>query len=839
MKLYDYEKVRTIASSKYPIGAQRIWQNPANDDIFFVDATDDTQVVITRDEGSSIETADVGSQAITAIGATTNKFYMVSHDVSLENLYVEEIDLTGDTSPLSILSMDLDPSTDLSGDVFLLDDDIHVLVARQTGAFGVDNYITLHRYDESADTWHTDEDVIQIGVNMETQKVGMAGIVGNDFYCVVENDGDCYVLFYDKSTTTFSNLKTISGVTLPNDLENRWVVYDSIDNISFLVNDSGTLKYKTYNITDDEVSGDAELDAIVGSEKLFDGDERGFDPNDNEVYKISKNTAPAVLYLISTFDFDDNIAGITDNYIIDDSGNLYKVTDKSDEFSKMDCQLEMQNYSKAELKGELAVGGNQVIEIYDDDDSLLFRGRVSEEVGWGSDVEIRAEGLDKTALNAQIDLSYSSSTSVQTIVQAAIDEVSNYLYYTNTSIPDPSISTVCEYESAKLVDVLDEMADIIDGIWYITPNGKVYLHKITSQEALDHNWDYSGTYSFGQGGNEDADDEVGDKGTYITFVDFEYIYEGNVEIVADWQNHANVLEFTSDERAGYDPFFTHNISQATSGTREFRIGATDITSSHWIFGLRDGEDWIVRLRFYDSALDYYDGSSWIEVQSISADAFYNIKIQWYSNDTFDLTVEDTLQLDGIATHDNQSSGVDTFFCWEQGDSTGKLYLDAWGDPDNDDDYSVGDNRPKLSANTGNISLPKYKLDNTKFNYIHLYGRNYIESDGDSKDQSDIDLNGKEELIRYYKGVSTLSELQNIASQLINRDGINTSPITIDFQYENELYIQPGKIIDFVFNLIDRLNTLTEYTIKRVKVGKDGWTMMRLSNSTFQEGREYE
>lgn len=195
---------------------------------------------------------------------------------------------------------------------------------------------------------------------------------------------------------------------------------------------------------------------------------------------------------------------------------------------------------------------------------------------------------------------------------------------------------------------------------------------------------YKGTYNFGS--------ELGETGTDIGFVDAATLYDGACEIISEWQGHRNVLRLQDDATGGEDPYIVHIEPQATSGTREFWIGTNDVTK-YWQFILYEiGVDYIVRLRMYDSALDYCDnGLVWQEIQAIANDTPYHIKIVWRADNTFDLYLNGTLKVDNQATHKDQVSGIDRFILQGLGDSEDYVYLDAYGDPDNDPYYTVGDN----------------------------------------------------------------------------------------------------------------------------------------------------
>lgn len=199
---------------------------------------------------------------------------------------------------------------------------------------------------------------------------------------------------------------------------------------------------------------------------------------------------------------------------------------------------------------------------------------------------------------------------------------------------------------------------------------------------------YPATYNF----KDDAVKDYTSTPTDLGFVDSASLYNGTLAVVSSWQSHRKVLRLQDDATPGEDPYIRHIETQATSGTREFYVGTNNITK-YWEFMLYEtGNGSIVRLRITDSALDYLDsGDVWQEIQAVSNDTLYHFKVVWRVDNTFDLYVAGILKVDNQATNKNQVAGPTYFQLRGWGDSTDYVYLDAYGDPDNDANYNIGDN----------------------------------------------------------------------------------------------------------------------------------------------------
>jgi len=175
-------------------------------------------------------------------------------------------------------------------------------------------------------------------------------------------------------------------------------------------------------------------------------------------------------------------------------------------------------------------------------------------------------------------------------------------------------------------------------------------------------------------------------------VDSSTLYDGACEIVAEWQGHKKVLRLTDDATAAEDPFIYHNETQATAGTREFWIGSNDVNTPIFDLFFYEEITSIIFLMINANNLYYRDSVDAFQVvQAIADDTLYQVKVVWRADNTQDIWVDGVLKVDNVATNNNQTSGINRLRLRARGDTTSYLYLDAYGDPDNDANYEVGDN----------------------------------------------------------------------------------------------------------------------------------------------------
>ena len=321
------------------------------------------------------------------------------------------------------------------------------------------------------------------------------------------------------------------------------------------------------------------------------------------------------------------------------------------------------------------------IDILDDSNNILFTGYINTKSRNNAGIyKFKCSGMANEIFERTYDKSFSSDKTSEKL-QDIIDNGLEFCYR-DSSIT--ATTTDYSYEYNRACIYIFNLARYLERqVVYIEPDGKVISRDY--DDLVKASEYYLGTHNF-------RDEADGTSGTDIDFVDNATLYNGACHIISDWQGHRKVLRLTDDATPGEDPNITHIETQATAGTREFWVGTNDVTEEWDFYLFEAGHDYIVRLRITDSALDYRDSvDAWQEIQAVVNDTLYHLKIVWRADNTFDVYVDGILQVDNQATNNNQASGVNRFIikCW--GDSTKYIYLDAYGDPDNDANYNVGDN----------------------------------------------------------------------------------------------------------------------------------------------------
>ncbi|MEA3248449.1 MAG: hypothetical protein U9Q73_01960 [Nanoarchaeota archaeon] len=203
---------------------------------------------------------------------------------------------------------------------------------------------------------------------------------------------------------------------------------------------------------------------------------------------------------------------------------------------------------------------------------------------------------------------------------------------------------------------------------------------------------YNATYSF--------TGETGETGTDIDFIDSETSYDGGSEVIAELDGHSEVLQHTDDATAGEDPDWSHNFdTNHNRGITEYWWRAENLANNpyptiHWY------EDatmcFRIRLTNANKIGTVNPPAGWDDFATFNNDQWYHIKVEWYSDNTFDIWLDNVLEVDGYSMESNQVTGINKIRYGTWGDTTESQWFDAWGE-NWDENYDIGGNNASTFA----------------------------------------------------------------------------------------------------------------------------------------------
>ena len=472
----------------------------------------------------------------------------------------------------------------------------------------------------------------------------------------------------------------------------RGISFDGIDFLSFtLTKDADGKEYLYSYSTIDEPVGFTELAeyniALQLDRNTASGVfEKGFSIDASKtVYEIKARLGGIRQLQKMSAITDAVIIAITDNFLMNDDGDMFEFSDVTKEISTIrytDGIIGVEKRGIFTVHPDFHINWNEgdSIKIYDDNDLLEFHGLITNKNRGNNGLYVyKIDSFTNEIYRKTYENAYTGDDT-DTKQKDIIDNACDFCYRSSSIV-----GTTTNYDYAYNRDLiyLFWLARFLERqVPYVEPDGKIWTK---AHDGLAKNdMIYPGTYI--------NNPTLGLTGTDIPFVDSATLHDGAVEIVSDWQSHRKVLRLQDDVTGGEDPTITHNETQATAGTREFWFGTNNVNQTWSITLNENGVGTIIGFRIFGTDIDWLDsGAIWQKIDDAANDILYHIKIVWRTDNTHDIYVNGTKEVDNQATRRNMTSGIDEFTITASSDSNQYCYLDAYGDPTNDTAYAVGDN----------------------------------------------------------------------------------------------------------------------------------------------------
>lgn len=224
-----------------------------------------------------------------------------------------------------ILSMYWDEE---GGDIFLIGTDIY---AHNRSLYG----FSVYKYNSGSNTW-AQEDIYSWGSSyVGDYALSKTVVVGTKSYAISDDPSTqpskVRIMEFNSSTSTISSLWDSNAYTILQSNQ-KTIAYDENDIIYFILNKNSDGKnylcsFSISGTTFTEL-GVYNLSLMLNRNTISTANppnnlEKAFHASEDKIYQIPSNYNGR-LNLISTFNFSDNIAAITDHFVIDYSGNIYE-----------------------------------------------------------------------------------------------------------------------------------------------------------------------------------------------------------------------------------------------------------------------------------------------------------------------------------------------------------------------------------------------------------------------------------------------------------------------------------------------------------------------------------
>jgi len=376
-----------------------------------------------------------------------------------------------------------DANTVYINDIFMISTNVYVVSSYKISGI---NYLVCHDVDTAPFTL---KDTFT-PVSGVTAEKGWQGVVVDDniFYYVYYSPDDSLgkVCKYTASTTTITEFINASCDDLPSDHQ-RGIAYDEDDNL-YLISRYGDPAKNLLNrisITGDSTTRLSELDVALMLDRNVHGTtppftlEKAFHMTLDRIFQIPPNYL-GYLNMISTFDFDDTIVGITDHFVIDNSGNIYKMVDLFDEYAFTYAFLDYwkEDYPRLELEynsNKLSLTKNmflQIIGILSKDgsstpNSVIFEGVVDKVSGTRlQKALVINEGKEIDDAEPTGEFTGDTDGAISEIISSVFD------YITEGTLQDGAdLGTIIWKGNKKALKEINQLKDLDGYSWALQPQG--------------------------------------------------------------------------------------------------------------------------------------------------------------------------------------------------------------------------------------------------------------------------------------------------------------------------------------------------------------------------------
>ena len=498
-------------------------------------------------------------------------------------------------------------------------------------------------------------------------------------------------------TANFTEMEDCGANTELPPINQRAIAYDGSNIITFVLQDTSDSKYYlyTYAIDTDILTKGAEhnvalmLDRNTASGVL----EKAFGISNEIVYELKPKRGGIIQLQDVSALSDNNLIAITDNFLMNDDGDMFEWTDIVDEISAISYNDGIMGIEK---KGSLIAhpdfhtnwSKGDSIKIYDQYDQLEFWGKITaKNQNQRGLYIIKIDSFTNEILRKTYSTTYSADDT-DTKQKDIIDNACDFCYRSSSIV---GTTTTYDYVYNRAIIYLFWLARRLERqVPYIESDGKIWTK---AYDGLAKNaMIYPGKYNF----KEMAD---GTQGTDIDWLD-SVLSADDHEIISEISGHRKVLRTFQNSGAG-DCVHVF-ASSSLNGWLEFHVNVTDANAINNIIITREGGSvariWMI---IDNDRFEYDAGAGMVDAgKAVVDDTWYHVYVEWYSDNTFDFWVDGTQYLNGVSTFSDFTASGPTRWDVDQ-DTVGAkyIYIDSpQSSLDDDPAYTKGDNEVAWDLN---------------------------------------------------------------------------------------------------------------------------------------------
>ena len=683
-----------IVSAKKPFSAQLFFELD-NGYLLLVDSTSRRDLLLSTDKGANWDvfgTGSFGSGKITddrnIVAAYFDRangiIYFIGWEVGVDGDKIQcwQLDISTYTASDIGASIDADNANGdgIGLDVWIRDSEIEVLLRDDNGG---SLRWELHQWNDP--NWVLQDSEILIDIYYFP-----AVIIGTNAYWVSVNQVIDQAFLVRWNGVAIGVGSGIVNVTKPSDNNMFSISYDGNNILYFPLYHTGdnTNTLYSWNITGGNETKLGAYDVALMLDRNAAGLEKAFHITEYKTYQIKARKTGILLLQDLTNICDAVIIAITDNFVMNDDGDMFEFTDVTNEISTIlytDGIMGILKKGIFTVHPDFHINWNKgdSIKIYDDNGVLEFHGLITDKNRNSRGIYVfKIDSFTNEIYRTTYENDYTGDDT-DTKQKDIIDNACDFCYRSSSIV---GTTTNYDYAYNRAIIYLFWLARFLERqVPYIEPDGKIWTKAHDGLVAED--MIYAGTFNFKN--DADGDEPAGwisNNGADCT-----------TKIIAVEDGHRKVLQCfdnSNPNKCEIKQTFTGQIS----GTVEVWWKTSDKTKRSNFF-LRKGGVAVCRTYAFETGFwRYYDGGVPNDVLAIVNNRWYHHKYVFdCATDTWDWYIDGVQYGAGIAFDAVQDTLDNVIINSTGGPSNYSNYFDAIGfswDPA----YTVGDNEVAWDIN---------------------------------------------------------------------------------------------------------------------------------------------
>ena len=490
---YDNYTDLEIVSVKKPFNAHLFWEHSTYG-LILVDLDDQTKLFISTDKGDNWAEIDLSDNTHTYkiqsgwLDGVDLWLVMCDNDGTADNFEVcfIELDDSNDCNPIGV-SAGADVNTVYAEDIFKLGANIFVINREQRAGT---KFIVSWDVDTAP---FTEIDTNSYGALINV--VFVKGVViGSDYYTFFNSDDEIefFRFEFEGTTNTLTALTPTGTYNIPTNINLRVISSDDTSILYFIVtSDDSTYYLATHDIngTTWTLGGVYNIVLMLDRNTAAGVKEKAFHLTEYKIYQIQENVQQ--LNLIAIVNTDAVIIAITDNFLMNNDGDMFEYEDKIRKLITVDIVHEIMEPPGGDVtlkRDAIPLENNMIMKFLD---NYTSTGSTSEEIVFEGIIYKHTE-IDNQTVNmessAEADLDEKPSGDYSgrsdEIITSLLSDYCHYITKGTFSV-GTAMGTITFGGDKTIGTILDEMVYFENWIWALTPTGVLYYNNGTVDSGIN------------------------------------------------------------------------------------------------------------------------------------------------------------------------------------------------------------------------------------------------------------------------------------------------------------------------------------------------------------------